>query len=49
MPRDYIISEKAIEAILPLLCDHCKVKVKDKVHKLSNKTAEMMGNFLEII
>ena len=49
MPRDLIISEKAIESILPLLCDRCKVKVKDKIHKLVEKTADMMGEFLEII
>lgn len=49
MPRDLIISEKAIESILPLLCDQCKVKVKDKMFKLKNKIAEMMGEFLETL
>ena len=49
MPRDLIISEKAIESILPLLCDDCKVKVKNKVYILANKTAEMVGEFLQII
>ena len=49
MPRDLIISEKAIESILPLLCDKCRVKVKDKMSKLKSKTADMMGEFLEII
>jgi hypothetical protein len=49
MPRDYIISEKAIESILPLLCERCQVKVKDKIHKLAKKTADMIGEFLEII
>jgi hypothetical protein len=49
MPRDLIMSEKAIESILPLLCDRCKVKVKDKMSKLRTKTAEMMGEFLETL
>ncbi|MFX0173202.1 MAG: hypothetical protein ACFE9L_15000 [Candidatus Hodarchaeota archaeon] len=48
MARDYIISEKAIESIMPLLCEHYQVKVKDKIHKLAKKTVEMMGEFLEI-
>ncbi|MHA2224451.1 MAG: hypothetical protein ACXAC8_04565 [Candidatus Hodarchaeales archaeon] len=49
MTRDLIISEKAIESIMPLLCENCQVKVKDKIHKLAKKTAKMMGEFLEII
>ena len=48
MPKDYILAEKAIEAVLPYLCENCKIIIRNKISNLKNKITEMMGEFLEI-